>query len=70
MAEIIVNGLRIGSLIKVCGLSDAQLNELGKSVDGQVGQIVSFDAASGQVQVCLLSGVSCLLDPKKPGSCN
>jgi len=51
-------------LIEVCGLSDAQLNELGKSVDGQVGQIVSFDAASGQVQVCLLSGVSCLLDPK------
>eukprot|EP00913_Durusdinium_trenchii_P005471 g5099.t1 len=76
LLEPVVEGIRLGGLVELHGLSDVELQAFNVDVNGSIGQAVGFDSASGKFHVYLSCGaaghfsaknVRAVEAPRRPG---
>lgn len=76
LLEPVVEGIRLGGLVELHSLSDADQQAFSENINGTVGQAVSFDSASDKFHVYLSCGaagyfssknVRAVEAPKRPG---
>lgn len=63
--DLVVNGLRLGSLVEVYGIDGAAAGgQALAKLNGQLGQIVSYAAKEDKFFIHLVSGLAVYVDPK------
>eukprot|EP00439_Symbiodinium_sp_Y106_P047823 s4308_g6.t1 len=58
LLEPVVEGIRLGGLVEVFGLSAAELQAFNEDINGSIGQAVSYDSATDKFHVYLSCGAA------------